>query len=178
MKFIALLRGVNVGGRCILPMQELKNLLLELKCINVKTYIQSGNVVFEREMKSNEHFTRDVEESIEKRYHFKPKIILLDEQEMKNAICNNPFSTKDGKALHFFFLDSHPKHPDIEKLEILKLNSEEFKLQKDVFYLYAPNGIGRSKLAANIERCLGVPATGRNWNTIMQLTQMISENKA
>lgn len=72
-------------------------------------------------------------------------------------------------ALHFFFLDSKPRKPDLAGLTAVKAKSEQFRLDKKVFYLYAPDGIGRSKLVAKVEVALGVPAIGRNWNTVNNL---------
>ena len=74
--------------------------------------------------------------------------------------------------MHFFFLESHPPNPDLEGLQAIKLKSEEFKLRNKIFYLYAPEGVGRSKLALKVEKGLGVPATGRNWNTVRELISL------
>jgi uncharacterized protein (DUF1697 family) len=81
----------------------------------------------------------------------------------------------EGKSLHFFFLASTPAKPDLDALAKLKSSSEEFKLGKNVFYLHAPDGIGRSKLAAKVEKALGVPATARNWNTVSKLMVMVHQ---
>ena len=85
----------------------------------------------------------------------------------------SPSATADGKALHFYFLDACAERPDLEKLRLVQADSEEFELRGAVFYLLAPDGIGRSKLAAQVERCLGVPATARNWNTVRKLGEMV-----
>jgi uncharacterized protein (DUF1697 family) len=88
------------------------------------------------------------------------------------AIENNPFSTAEGKALHFMFLERKPEKPDLAGLMAIKSKSEQFRLDKKVFYLYAPEGIGRSKLVAKVEPALGVPVTGRNWNTVNKLSAL------
>ena len=77
--------------------------------------------------------------------------------------------------MHFFFLDSQPITPDLESLMAVKSKSEEFKLHKKVFYLYAPDGIGRSKLAVKVEKCMGIPVTARNWNTVSKLISMVEQ---
>jgi uncharacterized protein (DUF1697 family) len=92
---------------------------------------------------------------------------------LQDAIDNNPFKTKEGKILHFFFLESHPHKPDLDSLKAVKSKSEEFELKKNIFYLYAPDGIGRSTLAAKVEKSLGVAVTARNWNTVNRLTSMV-----
>lgn len=82
------------------------------------------------------------------------------------------------KSLHFFFLESKPCNPELEKLSELKTESEKFELIDCVFYLYAPEGIARSKLAAQVEKCVGVPTTARNWNTVSKLLSMASDLQA
>ena len=82
---------------------------------------------------------------------------------------------KAGKELHLYFLVSRPKKPDLDRLDAVKARSERFALKDTVFYLYAPDGIGRSKLAAAVERSLGVAATARNWNTVEKLLEMVAE---
>lgn len=173
--YIALFRGINVGGRNILPMDELKALLGEMGCEGVETYIQSGNVVFRSRSDDRDTLGKEISRAISKRYGFEPKVYLLDADQLRRAIDGNPFDTGLGKALHFYFLASYPDSPDLDRLDALKAGTEEYRLIDRVFYLYAPDGMGRSKLAANIEKCLGVPATGRNWNTVSRLRTMIEE---
>lgn len=165
--YIILLRGVNVGGKNILPMKELTALLERNGFENVNTYIQSGNVVLQSEKRPS----TEIEKLIASKFGFEPKVLVLEQSEFDSAIKNNPFSPTDGKSAHFYFCRNQPK-PNIMKLKKLLAESEEYQLNGNVFYLYAPNGIGRSKLVANIESCLGVPATGRNLNTVRKLEQM------
>ncbi len=170
---IALFRGINVGGHNLLPMKELVIMLEELGCEAVKTYIQSGNVVFQREISDVKEFAERICATINKAKGFAPKALLLSRQELEEAISNNPFDSGNGKNLHFYFLEDNPTQPNLEKLESLKRESEAFELKGRIFYLFAPEGIGRSKLAANVEKCMGVPVTARNWNTISKLKAMI-----
>jgi uncharacterized protein (DUF1697 family) len=102
---------------------------------------------------------------------------LLEKQEFERAIRTNPFpdAESDPKGLHFGFLDSVPSTPDLKKLEALKTKSERFALINKVFYLHAPDGVGRSKLAANSERLLGCSMTDRNWRTVGKLRDMAEE---
>ena len=104
-----------------------------------------------------------------------PKVLLLSHKQLQEAIKNNPFPTSDGKALHFFFLEQPCSKPNIDYLESLKIESEKFKLHKMTFYLYAPEGVGRSKLAAATGKALGVSLTARNWNTVNKLASMIEQ---
>lgn len=173
--YIALFRGINVGGKNILPMKEIVRILEGMDCEKVKTYIQSGNVVFKSKKRQSNTIADEISSQILKRHGFEPKVLLLEIAELQDAIKHNPFKTEDGKALHFIFLTSHSENPDLEKLMALRLKSEEFKLIKNIFYLYTPDGIARSKLAAKVEQCMGVPVTGRNWNTISKLISMALE---
>jgi len=173
--YIALFRGINVGGKNILPMKDLVGMLEKMGCETVKTYIQSGNAVFRAKENQTKKMTEEISSKILESHGFKPRVILLKVSELEEAIKNNPFSTLDGKTLHFFFLESAPEKPDLEILSNLKTDSEEFKLHENIFYLYAPDGIGRSKLAAKVEHALRVPVTARNWNTVSKLMAMVKE---
>lgn len=173
--YVALFRGINVGGNHLLPMKSLTALLEELGCQNVKTYIQSGNVVFDSDKKQATRLSEEIGSAILQAHGFKPKIWLIKESELLDAIDHNPFSTETGKALHLFFLESEAKNADLAKLKSLRKENEEFKLHKKVFYLYAPDGIGRSKLVEKIGPALGVEMTARNWNTISKLLSMIQD---
>jgi uncharacterized protein (DUF1697 family) len=170
---IALLRGVNVVGNNRLPMRDLVRILERLGCKDVRTYIQSGNAVFCSSHGRMKQFAEEIGSRILKTHGFKPKVLLLTAAELDAAIANNPFSTAVGSALHFMFLDGKPKQRDFARLREVKAKSEEFRLDKKVFYLYAPDGIGRSKLVPKIEPALGVPVTGRNWNTVKALRAMV-----
>jgi len=171
--YIALFRGINVGGKNILPMKDLVKMLEGLGCDKVQTYIQSGNVVFRNKKKQANEIEREISLKILESYGFEPKVLLLEISELQDAVENNPFTTEDGKALHFYFLNAYPNNPDLDRLLAVKSGSEAFKLHKKVFYLYAPDGIGRSKLAAKVEQCMGIPATARNWNTVRKLISMV-----
>ena len=172
--YIALFRGINVGGRGTLPMKELVLILEGLGCQNIQTYIQSGNAVFESVTSDTARLAKSISAEVEKRRGFAPHILLLKLEQLKKAIANNPFpeGEKDPKTLHVGFLASVPKQPDLKKLESIRVETERFQLIDSIFYLHAPDGIGRSKLAANSERLLGVPMTDRNWNTVRKLLEM------
>lgn len=173
--YIALLRGINVGGHNILPMLELVTMLEEIGLSQIKTYIQSGNVVFQSEARKRVELSQKIGAAIEQRRGFAVQVMILDVNEFKRAIAANPFADIEAEpnALHFFFLASLPEQPDLKAIERVKKNSEQFKLIDKVFYLYAPEGIGRSKLAMNVEKLLGVAVTARNWRTVSKLMAMV-----
>lgn len=177
--YIALFRGINVGGNNILPMKELKVLLEKLDAEKVATYIQSGNVVLTHREKTTKTLSEKITAAVKKNFGFEPNVLLLKQKEIEQAIFSNPFTEgeKEPKTLHAFFLESKPKNPNFEKMDEIKINSEQYKLIGNIYYLHAPGGIGKSKLAANAEKLLGVPATARNWRTVIRILDMIKETK-
>jgi uncharacterized protein (DUF1697 family) len=176
-RYIALFRGINVGGNNLLPMKELKALLEDMALNEVKTYIQSGNVVFRSEENDAGLLAGRIGAEIEDRRGFEPLVLLLQTEELERAMESNPFpeAEPEPKTLHLNFLLSIPENPDLGALEELKTANERFELKGRVFYLHAPNGIGRSKLVASLEKLLGVPATGRNWRTVCKIMEIAKE---
>jgi uncharacterized protein (DUF1697 family) len=172
--YIALFRGINVGGKNKLPMKDLVATLENVGCQDVATYIQSGNAVFQSGEQDASFLSERIMAKIGERHGFEPRVLVLGSEEMESAMRSNPFSEAESepKTLHLYFLAAPPGHPNLEALEELKGDRESFVLGDDVFYLHAPDGIGRSKLAANVERLLGVPATARNWRTVLKVMEM------
>ena len=174
--YIALFRGINVGGYHMLPMKELKLVLEKDGCQDVRTYIQSGNVILNSAISDSAKLAKRLSAVIAKSHGFEPRVIVLSRDELQRAASGNPFATAvaNPAALHLFFLDGTPKSPDLKALESLK-TTEAFALKGAVFYLHTPDGLGRSKLAARIERSLGVQGTARNWRTVSTLLGMLNE---
>ena len=175
--YVALFRGINVGGKNILPMKELVAVLQDLGARNVKTYIQSGNAVFESEEKNLVRLSKKISAEIQKRRGFAPYVLLLELADIEKAIAKNPFldAENNPQSLHVGFLAGAPQNPDLKALDSRKKGSERFHLIDSVFYLQAPEGVGRSKLAANAEKLLGVPMTDRNWSTVCKILEMAKE---
>ncbi len=165
---IALLRGINVGGKRVLPMKELVAILEDLGCRNARTYIQSGNVVFRSMEGDVARLAGEIGAAIAARHGFTPEVILLSVDELHAAIAANPFREAEAtpKSLHLGFLAAAPDAPDLAALERAREASERFAIRERIFYLHAPDGTGRSRLANNAERLLGVPLTSRNWRTV------------
>lgn len=174
--YIALFRGINVGGKNALRMSDLCKVLEDLGCRDIKTYIQSGNAVFHNSSENRVEFCTKLTAEIELRFGFAPKVLLKTPEEIDRAIKNNPFraAEADPGHIHLGFLSEPADKVDLDKLESLKANYEQFSLIEDVFYLYAPNGVGRSKLAANCEKIIGVSMTDRNWITVCKLKEIAS----
>jgi len=172
--WVALLRGINVGGTGILPMKVLVDNLTALGMKNVRTYIQSGNVVFDYPRRSAERVADDIGDKIYGEHGFRPFVLAMRRADLEAAIAGNPFpkAERDPKSLHLFFLASPPS-ADMKRLNEITSPTERFALVDKVLYLYAPDGIGRSKLAARVEKLLGVPATARNWRTVTKVRDLM-----
>ncbi|MEO0769235.1 MAG: DUF1697 domain-containing protein [Cyanobacteria bacterium J06649_4] len=169
--FVSLLRGINVGGKNKLPMKELIALLNDIGLSHVETYIQSGNIVFQSDISDVEALSARISAAISNHAGFSPHVLTLTRVDFQKAMTNNPFPDAVGapKTLHLFFLAGVPTAPDLACLDTYKKESERFQLIDAVFYLHAPDGIGRSKLAANVEKAMGVPITARNWRSVEKI---------
>ena len=172
--YIAFFRGINVGGRNMLPMKDLVTILQGLGSQDIRTYIQSGNAVFRTRENDIARLSRRISATINQRRGFEPHVLLLALEDLERTIGENPFpeAETDPKTLHVGFLASTPESPKLATLDTLKKATERYHLGNRAFYLHAPEGIGRSKLAANAERLRGVPMTDRNWRTVCTIREM------
>lgn len=170
------MRGINVGGKHILPMRDLREILGELGCKSVSTYIQSGNVVFRSKRKS-EGLARSISKAVEKRFGFAPFVLVMSAATFEGIAAANPYAAKAAEPthVHTLFLAGTAKDSDLQRMRERKSSTEEFTLTDAAVYLHAPDGIARSKLANEMERHLGVSATGRNQRTVEKLQAMLAE---
>ena len=175
--YVALFRGINVGGNNVLPMKDLVALLENIGSQNVTIYIQSGNAVLQNREEDASLLSSKIRAAIKKSHGFEPQVLLLEPKEIERAVESNPFpeAESEPKTLHVHFLASRPKNPDLGALDSIKSDRERFALRDRFFYLHAPDGIGRSKLAANAEKLLGVALTGRNWRTVRKVMTMAKQ---
>jgi uncharacterized protein (DUF1697 family) len=167
-----MLRGVNVGGK-ILNMTELRKLYESTGACNVRTYIQSGNVVFD----SNEDDIRELEvntvKSIREYFGYNVNVLIRTKRELQDVIEKMPFSEIDTNKLHVTFLHSAPLKLPIDEIENTKNGAEKFFVAGREIYLYCPNGYGVTKLSNGFfEKKLKVTATTRNWKTVNTLFSM------
>jgi len=167
-KYIILLRGINVSGKNKMPMLELRTALENKKFQGVKTYIQSGNIV----LMANKPPEPTIDKLIQNQFGFTVGVLALTEKEFMRSYINNPYSNEDGKTVHFYYC-KHNANINITKLKKYIAVTESYQLIDNVFYLHAPEGIGRSKLVSNIEICLETVSTGRNMNTINKVYEML-----
>lgn len=172
--WIALFRGINVGGSRVLPMKALVATLEASGCTGVRTYVQSGNAVFRSGEPQAARLAARIRRAVGERHGFEPGVHVLAPAELQRALAANPFpqAAAEPTTLHLFFLADAPWRPDFEALHAAKAARESFALAGRVFYLHTPDGFGKSRLAARVERCLGVAATARNLRTVAALVKL------
>jgi uncharacterized protein (DUF1697 family) len=176
---ISLLRGVNVGGHNKLPMDALRALYTSLKLRNPQTYVQSGNVVFSTEERHLDLLAKRIESAIEKKFGFRPPVILRTSAELRKVIAANPFAKRSGihpGKLHVVFLTANPQKDALSTIQQKNPGPEEVHLHARELYIYFPNGAGRSKLTpALIDKSTQTPGTARNWNTVTKLLEIATQ---
>ena len=179
--YISILRGINVSGQKSIKMADLKAMYETLKFDDVKTYVQSGNVVFRAEKEKTDVLEAKIAEQIKHKYDFEVPLIVMAIDKLKSIINSNPFKDdpdKDEKFLHVSFLGSTPENYNEEAILSKRAGQEEIIITSEAVYLYCPHGYGTTKLNNNfLENKLNVPATTRNWkttNALLALANSIS----
>lgn len=176
--YISLLRGINVSGHKIIKMETLRKVYENIGFKEVKSYIQSGNLIFRSGEENVSKIEEIIRKEIGKEFGFEVRVKVLIAQELESALNENPFlkdNSLDLKQHYFAFLDQNPSQENWEILKNLELNGEQMELGEKVLFVYYPNGAGQSKLSTNlIENKLKVSATMRNLNTSRKLLEMVS----
>jgi uncharacterized protein (DUF1697 family) len=172
-----MLRGINVSSQKKVKMADLKTLYESLKFVNVKTYIQSGNVIFDSSISDVGKLKRNIEQNIEKTFGFYVSVIIRSKVEFEGIINRNPFvgqgSTEDDTKLLVTFLTDAPPESIANAIQQFVTKPEALEVRGKEIYLHCPNGYGKSKLSNNfLERKLGVKATTRNWKTVKRLYEL------
>jgi uncharacterized protein (DUF1697 family) len=172
--YVALLRGVNVGGHHKLPMADLRSLMTDAGYRDANTYIQSGNVVFTSTSKPAA-ISRDLEQRIEAMAGFAVPVMLRKSAELRNTLDRNPFlaKTDDPTKLHVVFFAKPVPAAALKAVDPAAYAPEEFAPRGGDLYLYLPDGMGRAKLAkAKLDTSLGMLGTARNWKTVTKLVEL------
>ena len=173
MKRALLLRAVNVSGHGILPMAELATLCTAAGCRNARTYLASGNVVFEAPAALARALPGKLAAAIDKRFGFAPTVMLREHAELAAIAKANPFPRAAPKALHVAFLDDEPGRAAIASLDPARSPGDEFVVRGREIYVCYAQGAGKTKLSnAYFEAKLGVRGTMRNWNTLTALVKL------
>jgi uncharacterized protein (DUF1697 family) len=176
--FIALLRGINVGGKGKVPMGNLKSSFSAMGFEDVVTYIQSGNIVFSCHPGDAKSLAARIERRIAKDFGVKTTVLLRTPAELEKIAGDNPFlrGKPDLSKLHVVFLDARPARNAVAELDPDRSPPDEFEVHGREIYLRLPNGAGRSKLTVDyFERALGLRATARNWKTLTKLLAMAQD---
>ena len=172
---VALLRGVNVGGKHRLPMRDLAEMFRDAGCADVRTYIQSGNVVFAAGAALARRVPGIVGDAIERRFGFDTPLVIRTAGELAEIVRRNPFvkAGADPATLHVAFLRDRPGRAQIAALDPGVSPPDEFRVNGREVYLRCPNGVGRSKLTAPyFDTRLKTVSTARNWRTVLALLDM------
>jgi uncharacterized protein (DUF1697 family) len=172
--WVALLRGINLGARNKVPMAELRSLMADVGAEDVKTYVQSGNVVF-RSAVARDELVQRIEEEIRARFGIDVDVVLCTKAELTRVVAGNPFAADEAEPtrLHVTFLAQAPDRGRIAELKGEEFAPDRFHVTRAAVYLHTPAGYGRTKLSnAYFERKLGVRATTRNWRTVTTLAEL------
>jgi uncharacterized protein (DUF1697 family) len=173
---ISLLRGVNLASHRRVRMDALRAVYESLGFEDVRTYLQSGNVVFRTAKASVPALARRLEDAIEQTFGFHSDVILRTPAEMRDVIARNPFANRQGiepSRLLVTFLASEPGPEACAVVRNMPPAPEEVYIDGRELYVYYPNGMARPKISfVQLEKTLKTPATGRNWNTVMKLLEL------
>jgi uncharacterized protein (DUF1697 family) len=165
-----MLRGVNLGASRRIKMEDLRAVYETLGLRDVRTYVQSGNVVFRSPRGIS---PARVEAAIEERFGFRSAVIHRTPEELRAVIARNPFPGVEGSKLAVWFLSDDPGEEAREKVRALDMPPEKLHVEARELYIYFPEGMARPKLnLGKIDRALKVAATARNWNTVTKLLEM------
>ena len=178
---ISMLRGVNVGGHNKIKMDALRALYVSLKFEDPRTYVQSGNVIFRTKEKPSPALAKKIQNAIERKFGFRPEVILRTTDELRTAIAAHPFAGRNlepGKIL-VTFLASDPGPDAAGNLLSLKDYPEELHLHGRELYIYFPDGAGKSKLPwSKVEKLFQTTGTARNWNSVTKMLAIAEEMRA
>jgi uncharacterized protein (DUF1697 family) len=172
---VALLRGINLGGKNRLSMKDLAALFADAGCSSVATYIQSGNVVFRARAPLAQRIPTLIQEAIEDRFGLEVPVLTRTARELRKVVSENPFlrSGTDASTLHVVFLADRPSSAGVTSLDPDRSPPDCFQVRGREIYLHCPNGFGRSKLSnAYFDSKLGTTSTVRNWRTVQTLLEL------
>jgi len=171
--YVALLRGINVGGRHKVAMADLEDLFAEAGGKSIVTYIQSGNVVFTHVARSPDKLGADLARRIEAMTGFTVPVVVRTAAELAAVVANNPFPGRES-TLHVTFLSADPPPGALDAVDAAAFAPEEFALVGREIYLHLPNGMARTKLPQALD-VFSTPVTTRNWRTVCKLVDLSPE---
>lgn len=176
---ISMLRGINLGPQRRIRMEALRAVYESLKLGDVRTHLQSGNVVFTTGERDLRRLTSRLEQAIERTFGFHSDVILRTTSELRSVVARSPFAGRKGlepSKLLVTFLAADPGEKARGQIRAIRTDPEELHIEGRELYIYFPNGIGRAKLpAAAIDKALAVSGTARNWNTVTKLLEIAAK---
>jgi uncharacterized protein (DUF1697 family) len=174
--YLALLRGINVGGKNKLPMKDLIGVFVESGCEHVKSHIQSGNVIFDAAPDVAAQLPGAIAARIADRFGYRTPVVLRTAEELAAVIANNPFLAAGcaEDELHVYFLADRPDPRRVGQLDPDRSPPDRFEVRGREVYLRLPNGMGRTKLTnAYFDSKLATTSTARNWRTVTQFLELM-----
>ena len=174
MKCVAFLRGINVGGKNKVKMETLREMFVAQGFENVKTYINSGNVIFETSETKGNALAAEIERTIQSEYALNIKVMVRTIEEIRDIIKNNPFDGQfvNDKDLHVLFLDEELPEDKRQLLLANNNENEQFAVRKREIFCLLRVGVSDSLLGKDyIGKKLKIPATARNWRTINKIAE-------
>ncbi len=174
--YVALLRGINLGGHKIVKMDQLRKVFERLGLEDVKTYIQSGNVVFKAPVQTPGNLTKQIEENVLRQFGFPVPVLVKTAGELGEIIRNNLLVKEKGidlSKLHVTFLSSAPEKNALKMLDEMAGGPDQFRCSGEAIYLHCPNGYHETRLGKNVlAKMLKVGTTTRNWRTVNALYEI------
>lgn len=173
-RYIALLRGINVGGYRKIKMDDLRAMFTDMQCENVATYIQSGNVVFDAPEENPKMLARQISDQIDQFFGHEVPVIILTKDELERACHELPFEQKSGWKIYFSFLPKQPAQKPFEKLQEYASEIEHFHTAERVIYSFIDKTSNQTPNFSNafIEKLVNMPSTTRNLRTVNKLMDM------
>jgi uncharacterized protein (DUF1697 family) len=176
MRAVALLRGVNVGGKARVPMGELRELVEGVGLADVETYVQSGNFAFSSPRPNAESLATSLEKEIAAAFGVQTKVLIRTARQL--AALEHPFLADEAEhaRLHVLFLRDRPGTAEVRRLDPERSPPDRFEVKGREIFVHYPNGAGRSKLTTDyFERTLGAVGTARNWKTVLRLKELVAQ---
>lgn len=173
--YVALMRGVNVGGKNKLPMKDLAAMFAEAGCTDVVTYIQSGNVVFRATQACAARVPAAIAKAVADRLGFRAPVVMRTAGELRGVARGNPFQRAGTpvESLHVLFLADRPSSAAVATLDPRRSPPDEFEVVGREIYLRCPSGVARTKLTNDyFDSKLATTSTMRNWRTVLKLVEM------
>ena len=179
MRYVALLRGINVSGQKKILMKDLRELLSKNENLqNIKTYIQTGNVIFDSDLESTSQLSEIIHTYIYRAYNFKVPVITSSKSYWDEIIKGNPYlndKTIDINHVSTTILEKKPTKENIAILKTMNFYPDTYIISERIIYTVYPNGVGRSKMTNSVfEKKMETAATSRNWKTMCKIQEFLS----